>query len=70
MNSKTAKKLRRKVYGDQSLRVERSYNELGTGRLNVGLRRQYQVTKSLMKRRPMREKLVKNSKVRVVEEKE
>ena len=45
MNLKKAKYLRKQVYGDMSLRQERTYEMFGKTRVCTGLRREYQLAK-------------------------
>lgn len=45
MNSKKAKALRKKIYGDKSLKIERTYLTKGTTLINAGHRGEYQLAK-------------------------
>lgn len=49
MNLKQAKLLRKKVYGDMSLKVERSYDTVNGGKINTGIRLDYQLEKRRFK---------------------
>lgn len=51
MNVKQCKILRKEIYGDQSLKQERQYANLGSGQVvNTGLRIQYQLDKRSYKK--------------------
>jgi hypothetical protein len=41
MNGRTAKKIRKQVYGDQSLKSPRKYKAVHGTIINIGLRREY-----------------------------
>jgi hypothetical protein len=50
MNEKKAKALRKKIYGDQSLKERRKYRQEVDGNLTVlGLRKEYQEAKKALR---------------------
>jgi hypothetical protein len=45
MNGRIAKKLRKKIYGDDSIRAKRRYSHIGGTISNIGKRQEYQDAK-------------------------
>jgi hypothetical protein len=45
MNGRTAKAIRKKIYGDDSIRSKRRYSHVGGVILNIGKRQEYQDAK-------------------------